>query len=69
MLLIFAANTVWAALRFKYTPSENRFSSKENMNFITLYNQRDFVMSIKSDRTFALSDNEKKEGRFVIVDL
>lgn len=54
-------------LRFKYVLTDNWFSSKENMNFIKLDNQRDFVMSIKSNRTFALSQKDKKEGRFVRV--
>ena len=55
-------------LRFKYILTDNWFSSKENMNFIKLDNQKDFVMSIKSNRTFALNENDKKEGRFVRVD-
>jgi len=55
-------------LRFKYVLTDNWFSSKENMNFIKLDNQRDFVMSIKSNRTFALSEKDKKEGCFVRAD-
>ena len=55
-------------LSFRYILTDNWFSSKENMNFIKLDNHKDFVMSIKSNRTFALSEKDKKEGLFVRVD-
>ncbi len=47
-------------LLFRYVLTDNRFSSKETMKFIKAGLSKDFVMAVKSDRTVALSSEEKK---------
>lgn len=55
-------------LRYRYVLTDNWFSSKENMAFIKLDMGKDFVMALKSNRTVALSLEDKRQGRFVRVD-
>jgi hypothetical protein len=55
-------------LRYRYVLADNWFSSKENMAFIKVDMGKDFVMSLKSNRTVALSLEDKRQGRFVRVD-
>jgi hypothetical protein len=52
-------------LLFRYVLTDNWFSSKETMNFIKAGLSKDFVMAIKSNRTVALSLEDKKNGHFV----
>lgn len=54
-------------LKFGYVLADNWFSSKETMNLIKTELSKDFVMAIKSDRTVALSWEDKKNGHFVQV--
>ena len=56
MLKICTANH----LRFRYVLTDNRFSSKENMCLIKSELSEDFIMAIKSNRTAALSPEDKK---------
>jgi hypothetical protein len=55
-------------LRYRYVLTDNWFSSKENMTFIKIEQGKEFVMAIKSNRTVALSLEDKRQGRFVRVD-
>ncbi len=52
-------------LSFKYVLADNWFSSKENMNFIRLDAEKDFIMGLKSNRVIALSKKDKRNGRFI----
>ena len=64
MLKVCVANK----LLFKYVLADSWFSSKENMNFIKLDLHKDFLMPIKSNRTLAISMENKQKGCFVRVD-
>ena len=54
-------------IKYKYILADSWFSSKENMNFIKLDLKKDFIMALKTNRTVALSMEDKKKGRFVKV--
>ena len=53
--------------RFRYVLTDNWFSSKENMLLIKSEISKDFIMAIKSNRTVALSLEDKKNGHYVQV--
>lgn len=55
-------------LRYRYVLADNWFSSKGNMAFIKVDMEKDFVMALKSNRTVALTHEDKRQGRFVRVD-
>ena len=55
-------------LRYRYVLTDNCFSAKENKVFIKVELEKDFVMALKSNRTVALSLEDKRQGRFVRVD-
>ncbi|WP_333875014.1 IS701 family transposase [Methylobacter sp.] len=55
-------------LRYRIVLTDNWFSSKENMVFIKIELNKDFVMALKSNRTVALSLEDKRQGHFVRVD-
>lgn len=55
-------------LRYRYVLTDNWFSSKENMVFIKVDLDQDFIRSLKSNRTAALSLEDQRQGRFVRVD-
>jgi len=55
-------------LCYRYVLADNWFSSKENMIFIKVELGKEFVMPLKSNRTVALSLEDKRQGRFVRVD-
>ena len=55
-------------LRYRHVLTDNWFSSKENMAFIKIELGKEFVMALKSNRTVALSLEDKRQGRFVRVD-
>jgi hypothetical protein len=55
-------------LQYKYVLSDSWFSSKENMNFIHEDLNKHFIMALKSNRTIALSLEDKKQGNFIRVD-
>lgn len=55
-------------LRYRTVLTDNWFSSKENMTFIKVELNKDFVMALKSNRTVALSLEDKRQGHFVRVD-
>ena len=55
-------------LRYRYVLTDNGFLSKKSMTFIKIELGKEFVMALKSNRTVALSLEDKRQGRFVRVD-
>lgn len=53
---------------FKYVLNDTWFSSTENMNFVKIEMQKDFIMPLKSNRKVALSEADKALGHFVGID-
>lgn len=54
-------------LRFKYVINDIWFSSKENMTWIKQELAKEFVMALKDNRLVALSEADKRQGRFVAL--
>ncbi len=52
-------------LRYRYVLADNWFSSKENMAFIKTELEKDFAMALKSNRTVALTLEDKRQGALV----
>ena len=55
-------------LKYRYVLTDSWFSSKENMSFIRHDLNKHFVMAIKSNRTVAISEKDKAQGRFTRID-
>ena len=55
-------------LRYRYVLADSWFSSKENMEYIRGELGRHFVIAIKSNRTVALSYEQKLRGEFERID-
>ena len=55
-------------LKYKYVLADSWFASKENMTFICHDLEKHFIMALKSNRTVALSDQDKKQGCFTRID-
>ena len=55
-------------LQYQYVLSDSWFSSKENMTFIRQDIKKHFMMALKSNRTMAVSEKEKKQGHFTRID-
>lgn len=53
---------------FKYVLNDIWFASAENMNFVKLTLQKEFVMPLKGNRKVALSKETKQSGRYQRVD-
>ncbi|MEM1003435.1 MAG: transposase [Bacteroidota bacterium] len=53
---------------FKYILGDSWFSSAANITFITNNLHKHAVLSIKTSRTVALSDRDRKNGKFIRVD-
>jgi hypothetical protein len=53
---------------FKYVLGDSWFSSAENINFITKDLGKHAILAIKSSRTVALTDKDRRNGKFVRVD-
>ena len=53
---------------FRYVLGDSWFSSADNINFIINDLQRHAVLAIKTSRTVALSDRDRKNGHFLRVD-
>lgn len=51
-------------VRFKYVLWDSWFSSKENFQFVHLELKRKFIGALKSNRTLALSYEDKLQGKF-----
>jgi len=54
-------------LPFRYVLSDAWFSATENMVFIKQELVRDFILPLKSNRRVALSEEDKKQGRYVTL--
>ncbi len=54
-------------LYFKYVLSDIWFSSAKNMIFVKTECDRDFIMAIKENRKVALSEEDKKKGKYVSI--
>jgi hypothetical protein len=55
-------------LDFKYVLWDTWFSSKENLEFVQYDLKKLFVVALKSNRTVALSEAEKRQGQFKKVE-
>jgi hypothetical protein len=53
---------------FQYALNDIWFASAENMNFVKLTLEKDFVMPLKSNRKVAMSAEAKQNGRYQSVD-
>ncbi|MEL6276097.1 MAG: transposase [Bacteroidota bacterium] len=53
---------------FRYVLGDSWFSSADNINFITSKLGKHAVLAIKTSRTVALSDKDRKNGKFIRVD-
>ena len=54
-------------IKIKYIVWDSWFSSKENMDLVKHDLKKEFVAAIKSNRTLALSEPDKRDGQFVKV--
>ena len=55
-------------IKYRYVLADSWFSSKENMLLITQQLKKHFIMALKSNRTVALSEEEKQQGNFTRID-
>jgi len=53
---------------FKYVLNDLWFASAENMRFVKLDLEKDFIMALKSNRKVALSENDKAKGKYQRID-
>jgi len=62
------AQAVKNQVPFKYALNDIWFASAENMNFIKITLEKEFVMPLKGNRKVATSADAKQEGRYQSVD-
>ena len=55
-------------IKYRYVLADSWFASKENMIWIKQQLKKHFIMALKSNRTVALSEEEKQEGKFTRID-
>lgn len=55
-------------VKFKYVLNDIWYAAAENMNFIKQELKKDFIMPLKSNRKVALSQDDKREGKYVCVE-
>jgi hypothetical protein len=55
-------------IKYKYVLTDSWFASKENMELIQVELKKHFIMALKSNRTVALSEEDKKQGHFTRID-
>ena len=55
-------------LKYRYVLADSWFSAKENLTFIVHKLNKQFVVALKSNRTVALSYEEKRQGNFARID-
>jgi hypothetical protein len=60
------ATCVANAIKFRYVLTDSWFASKENFEFI-LKKDKHFISALKDNRLVALTEDDKKEGRFVQI--
>jgi hypothetical protein len=53
---------------FKYVLNDIWFASAENMRFVKLDLEKDFIMALKSNRKVALSEDDKAKGKYQRID-
>ncbi len=53
-----------SAIKFRYVLMDRWFASKESFEFI-LEKDKHFIAALKDNRLVALTEQDKKEGRFV----
>ena len=53
---------------FKYVLTDIWFASAENMRFVKLDLQKDFIMALKGNRKVALSEDDKAKGKYQRID-
>jgi hypothetical protein len=52
-------------LKYKYITWDAWFSSKDNLKFVHHEIKKYFVSAIKDNRLVALSEDEKRQGKFI----
>lgn len=55
-------------VKYRYVLADSWFSSKENLQFIRNSLSKHFVIALKSNRTVALSEQDKRQGNFSRID-
>ena len=55
-------------LSYRYVLADSWFAAKENLLFIRQDLKKHFIVALKSNRTVALSPQDKAHGRFVRID-
>ena len=55
-------------IKYRYVLADSWFSAKENLQFIRNSMNKHFVIALKSNRTVALSYEDKRQGRFARID-
>lgn len=55
-------------IKYRYVLADSWFSSKENLQFIVHTLNKHFVVALKSNRTVALSYEDKRDGNFSRID-
>ena len=55
-------------LAFKYVLNDVWYGSADNMNFVKKSLKKDFIMPLKKNRKVALSETDKKNGRYVKIE-
>ena len=55
-------------LKYRYVLADSWFSAQENLTFVREGLGKHFVVALKSNRTAALSLDDKKQGRFARID-
>lgn len=63
------ARCLYNRVKFRYVLGDSWFSSGDNMNYIVKKCERHFIMEIKENRLVALSEADKKAGKFVNIRL
>jgi DDE superfamily endonuclease len=55
-------------VKFKYVLNDIWYAAVENMNFIKQELKKQFIMPLKSNRKVALSQDDKRKGKYVCVE-
>lgn len=55
-------------VKFKYVLNDIWYAAAENMNFIKQELKKQFIMPLKSNRKVALSQDDKRKGKYVCVE-
>jgi len=58
------AQAVKNKILFRYVLTDIWFASTDNMNYIKSEMKKEFIMALKSNRKVALSEEDKKQGRY-----